>query len=146
MLIPLLLPNQNFGSKRISVGIYRTLIVPPLRKSSLSVLWLVQSVETRRVVVEVVEVSRMASNHHSPWTQGCTIRSGGACLWFPWEDGVDSDCAMYRIAYTPYGAIGCTATQANVTKDIKQLSQLTTRLRLYAADWSVHIDRWANMH
>ncbi|KIM19637.1 glycoside hydrolase family 17 protein [Serendipita vermifera MAFF 305830] len=45
--------------------------------------------------------------------------------------------SFWGIAYTPYGAIDCTATQANVTKDIMQLSQLTTRLRLYAADCNV---------
>ncbi|KAG8815547.1 hypothetical protein FRC17_000669 [Serendipita sp. 399] len=45
--------------------------------------------------------------------------------------------SFWGLAYTPYGAIDCSATQANVTKDIKQLSQLTTRLRLYAADCNV---------
>ncbi|KAG8752023.1 hypothetical protein FRC14_007437 [Serendipita sp. 396] len=45
--------------------------------------------------------------------------------------------SFWGLAYTPYGAIDCSASQANVTKDIRQLSQLTTRLRLYAADCNV---------
>lgn len=45
--------------------------------------------------------------------------------------------SFWGLAYTPYGAIDCTATQANVTKDMQLLSQLTTRLRLYASDCNV---------
>ncbi|CAG8593941.1 9810_t:CDS:2 [Acaulospora colombiana] len=45
--------------------------------------------------------------------------------------------SFWGIAYTPRGAIDCTADQDHIKKDIMQLSQLTTRLRLYAADWFV---------
>ncbi|PVF92760.1 glycoside hydrolase [Serendipita vermifera] len=45
--------------------------------------------------------------------------------------------SFWGIAYTPRGAIDCTAEQEHIKKDIMQLSQLTTRLRLYAADCNV---------
>ena len=75
--------------------------------------------------------------HNSFW--GCVFPSSP----LPSNGAADPDpfrghaVAVYtnRIAYSPYGSIDCTATQANVTRDMKQLSQLTTRLRLYAADW-----------
>ncbi|KAF9528383.1 glycoside hydrolase family 17 protein [Crepidotus variabilis] len=45
--------------------------------------------------------------------------------------------AFYGMAYTPSGALpdyGCTSTLDHVVQDIQLLSQLTSRIRLYAAD------------
>lgn len=53
------------------------------------------------------------------------------------------DPALHRsfwgIAYTPFGGVPplCGATLSHVTKDIKKLSQLTPRLRLYGSDCNI---------
>lgn len=75
--------------------------------------------------------------------RGCTGRSGGMSrrresdtlnVWIVMPGSI-----FTRIAYTPYGAIlpQCGATLQNVTEDIKLLSQLTPRIRLYASDWYI---------
>ena len=100
----------------------------------------------------LLEGEEMGNNRRFLWIQDC-INHFGVIIFFSLISllgGADHDrpiqlytiCGYTGMAYTPYGAIDCTATQANITKDIMQLSQLTTRLRLYAADWYV----WARCH
>lgn len=91
------------------------------------------------VVVAVVVTQTRKSNGGSSKASGNSTE--GTELKDPNDpSNFDKDDRLHKVfwgmAYQPDGAIPpmCGATQANVTRDIQILSQLTTRLRLYGAN------------
>ncbi|KGB79281.2 glucan 1 [Cryptococcus deuterogattii R265] len=98
------------------------------------------------IVVGVV-VSQVNKSHNgngsssSNSSSGSTSSSGNGTLTIGSDPSTfQKDSRLHQVfwgfAYTPNDVQlpGCGATQANITKDIQLLSQLTTRLRLYGAN------------
>ncbi|WVF68708.1 hypothetical protein IAT40_003480 [Kwoniella sp. CBS 6097] len=75
-----------------------------------------------------------SSNSNTSSSGNGTLTSGGDPSKFDKDDRLHQ--SFWGFAYTPQSALPpwCGATQANVTRDIQLLSQVTTRLRLYGAN------------
>ena len=118
---------------------------PPARGSKLK--WILIGVAALIVIAVAVAVPvaiTMTKNHSSGSSNSSKSTGKDASLPDPNDpSNFDKDPAFHNVfwgmAYEPQGGLypACGATQANVTRDIQMLSQLTTRLRLYGANCNV---------